>query len=92
MPRYKAIKPGYMNKVLCKPGGKHEIVQTDMPLKPVPSWLQEIPEETAAQKKKRIAAEKKAGKEAEKKAEQDKNDTDSVTFIEPSGTDIVETL
>jgi len=61
--------------------GKRNVVITDKPLKPVPSWLEKIEDETAAAKKKRVAAEKKQAKADAAKAEQDKEDIDDVTFI-----------
>lgn len=93
MPRYKVLKKGFINDTMHKPGHpKHGYVYTDKPLKPVPSWLKLIKEETPAQKKKREAAEEKAEVEAAKKAEQDKIDKDSVTFTEDPKQSQVETL
>jgi len=81
MPRYKVKEKGFYNSKTYDPNGKRPFLYTDKPLKPVPSWLEPMKAETAAQKKKRLAAEKKAAKEAEKKAKSDQKDIDDLTFM-----------
>ncbi len=65
MPSYRATESGFYGGALYAPNSKREIVTTDRPLKPVPSWLKLIEEtkETAAERKAREAAEAKALKE-----------------------------
>jgi len=81
MPKYKVIEEGFYNGKIYKPDGKRSFLHTDKPLKPVPSWVEVMKAETAAQKKKRVAAEKKADAAAKKKAESDKKDVDDLTFM-----------
>lgn len=77
MPRYKVIAPGFINKTLHKPGHpRHGFVVTDKPLKPVPSWLEKVKEETARQKSDREGA----AKDAIQKAADDKKDVASIDF------------
>lgn len=94
MPRYKVTAVGFFDGILRKPGGRSHrgVVTTDKALKPVPTWLSLMEEETAAQKKKRVAAEVKEAKNNAEKALEDKVDIDAVTFIEPSPGADVETL
>ena len=88
MPRYKVLKEGFMNNTLCKPGHpRHGFVNTDKPLKPVPSWLEPVKAETAAQKK---AREKQAEADAEQVAE-DKKGIAGASFMNNPG-EKVETL
>lgn len=82
MPSYKAKEDGFFNGQLYGPGRKRTTVITDKPLKPVPTWLEEVKGETAAEAKARRIAEKKVAEEAKKKAASDKVEIDSVTFIE----------
>lgn len=62
MPSYQVLEKGFMYGRLYDPKGKRRVLQSDMPLNPVPDWLKPITEvtETAAEKKARLAAEKKA--------------------------------
>lgn len=92
MPRYKVLEPGFYNKVYHTPGHpRHGVVHTAEPLKPVPSWLEEMKPETPAAAKRR-AKKIKEDKEAEAaKAEEDRVARDAMTFVEsPKST--VETL
>jgi len=67
MPRYKVIRPGYINDVYHTPGHpRHGHVVTDKPLKPVPSWLQPVKGETAKQRATRLKAAEKAAEEVAK--------------------------
>jgi len=79
MPSYRATEPGFFGGALYAPDSKREIVTTDKPLKPVPSWLKLIDEttETAKERKAREAAEAAALKQ-QKAA--DKQSTDAVDF------------
>jgi hypothetical protein len=52
MPSYKVKEKGFFGGVLREPGGKHDPVVTSKPLKPVPSWLEEIKSTPAQQRKK----------------------------------------
>lgn len=92
MPRYKATQTGYMHGRLYGPNTKRAIVHTDKPLKPVPSWLTLIEEETPTQRKKREQEEAKMSKEQAAKAEKDRKDIDAVTFTEAPARSGVETL
>lgn len=78
MPSYKVLQPGFFDGVLHKPGHpRHGVVNTEKPLKPVPTWLEPIKAESAAAKKKRAAAAKKA---ADDKAAADK-DIENASFL-----------
>ena len=93
MPRYRVLSPGFFDDVYRTPSRPNGgVLNTDKILKPVPSWLEKISEETATQKKTRLAAEKKEGQANKDKAEQDKVDIDSVTFLESEPGSTVETL
>lgn len=92
MPSYKVIKPCFIDGKTYAPGGKRDVYHADKPFKKVPSSLEPIKGETAAEAKKRKAAEKKAAEAAEKKAAEDKKDIDAVTFTEPPSPAVVETL
>lgn len=91
MPRYKVLQPGFINGVMHSPGHPRKgVVHTDMPLKPVPSWLKLMVKETPSQKKSRMGKESAKMKVDSERAAQDKVDIDAVTFTEsPNG---VETL
>lgn len=91
MPSYKVTSVGFMFGRLYDPNGKRKILHADKPLKPVPSWLEPIKEETSAQRKKRVAAEKKTKADAAESQKQKQTEVDSVNFIEPTGSK-VETL
>lgn len=66
MPQYLAKQKGFMNSVLYGPGTRRPIVVTDAPLKPVPSWLEPIKEESKA------AAKQSEADKAVAKAKKDK--------------------
>jgi len=91
MPSYRATEPGFFGGALYAPDSKREIVTTEKPLKPVPSWLKPIGEtkETAAERKAREAAEAAALKA--KKAEDEKAAKD-VDFTNGANGSKVETL
>lgn len=93
MPRYKVTARGFMGSIFYEPGHPRKgVVITDKPLKLVPSWLELMEEETAAQKKSRKKAEAGKTKADAEKTEQDKVDIDSVTFTESEPGANVETL
>lgn len=83
MPSYKVLKDGFFHGRLYTPDGKRNVLHTDEPFPKgkLPKWLEAIPEETAAEKKKRLAAEKKASAAEKKKAEDDKKDIESASFL-----------
>lgn len=83
MPKYQVTGKGFYEGKVYDPIGKRRVLNTDKPLKPVPSWLKLIKQkaETAAEKKKRLAAEKKTEAEAKEKAEQDQKDIDDASFL-----------
>jgi len=77
MPRYKVLSPGFYDGRLYDPEGKRPVLYTDKPFtkaNPMPSWLGNMPEESATAKKARIAAEKKQATADAKKTEQDEQD------------------
>jgi hypothetical protein len=91
MPRYEVLKPGFMHGKLYKPEHpRNNVVNSDMPLKPIPSWLKLIKDETSSQKKARKAKEASQDKASAEKAKEDKIDIDSVIY--PSESSGVETL
>lgn len=99
MPSYKVIAPGFDGK-LYSPTGKRNVLHRDKPFpmedkkEQVPSWLERVKEESAAQKKKREAAEKKAAEAAAQKTEDDQKEIADASFMgdgEQSGSN-VETL
>ena len=76
-----------MNGTLHKPDHfRHGHVITDKPLKPVPSWLKLVKEETAAQKNSR----KKAKADDVRKVAEDKKEIDGASFMSKPGE--IETL
>lgn len=87
MPSYKVIEKGFYGGRIYDPNGKRRVLHTDKPFpkknnkEQVPSWLELIKSETAAEKKKREAAEKKAAKAAADKAEQDQKDIADASFM-----------
>ena len=60
MPSYKVVAPGFIHGRIYKPNGKRKVVHTDKPfplknkVEQVPSWLEAMEEETAAQRKARL--------------------------------------
>lgn len=100
MPSYKVLKQGFFNGRLYDPEGKRPVLHTDKPFpkkgnkEQVPTWLEPMKTETAAQKKKREAAEKKAADAAAQKTEDDQKEIADASFMgdgEQSGSN-VETL
>lgn len=91
MPRYRATQKGFINGRLYGPGTKRPTVHTDMPLDPVPTWLEPLEAESPdeeKQRKRRESAQKRAATKAKK--EQD-NLEQGVSFVSgPAAT--VETL
>ncbi len=84
MPQYKVIAPGFYEGKMYSPEGKRRVLHTDMPFNkknPIPSWVEEMKSETAAQKKKREAAERKAAGADAEKAEQDEKDIADASFM-----------
>ena len=87
MPSYKVIKKGFYNGTIYDPNGKRRVLHTEKPFpskdkkEQVPSWLEAIKAETAAQAKARKAAETKATNAAKKKAEDDQKDIDNASFL-----------
>lgn len=83
MPSYKVIKPGFFNSEYYHPEGKRNILHTDKPFskKEMPSWLVEMPKESAAMKKKR--EEQEASRKAAdiEKAKQDQKDISDASFL-----------
>lgn len=53
MPRYKVTQPGFYGGIFRTPGGKHDPVVTAAPIsaKKLPSWLEEIKEDSSPAKK-----------------------------------------
>lgn len=96
MPTYKVIAPGFHNGKMYSPEGKRRVLHTDKPFKKneMPSWLSEMPKESAAVRKKREEQEASAAAAAAEKAEQDQRDIEDASFMgegEQSG-GAVETL
>lgn len=88
MPSYKVIEQGFFNGELYKPNGKRSVLHTDEEFpkgkdkkEQVPSWLERIKDETAAEKKKRVATEKKDAVAAKKKAADDQKDISDASFM-----------
>ena len=100
MPSYKVVAPGFIHGRIYKPNGKRKVVHTDKPfplknkVEQVPSWLEAMEEETAAQRKARLTAETKATNAAKKKAADDAKDIAGASFLDdaPSDSGTVETL
>lgn len=98
MPSYKVLKQGFFAGKLYDPNGKRTMVHTDEPFpmkdkkEQVPSWLEAVEQETAAQKKKRVASEAKAAKAAKEKAKSDVQDIGEASFLGEGESSNVETL
>lgn len=84
MPSYKVKSSGFYNGTFYSPNGKRSVLIVDKPFKKgeVPSWLEPIKSETAAQAKSRKAAAAKQAETDKKDAEAKKKAVDSVTFAE----------
>lgn len=83
MPSYKVIAPGYFNGHIYDPKGKRPVLHTDTPFKKkeMPSWLAEMPEESAAVRKKREAQEASAAAAAAEQVEQGQKDIQDASFM-----------
>ena len=87
MPSYKVLSPGFINGRLYDPDGKRPVLHADQPFpkkggkEQVPSWLEAIQSETAAEAKKRKTAETKAAKAAAEKSAEDKKDIAEASFM-----------
>lgn len=99
MPSYKVLEPGFIDGRLYDPNGKRPVYHADKPFpkkgkeEQVPSWLEPIKAETAAQKKKREAAEKKATKAATEQKAADDSEVAGASFLaEGDASPAVETL
>lgn len=95
MPRYKVIAPGFYEKRLYSPEGKRKFLDTPKPFtkkNPMPSWLAEMPKESAAVKKKREAQEVSQQAAAADKAEQDDGDMQEASFLGEGESSVVETI
>jgi hypothetical protein len=55
MPNYNVVAKGFMHGRLYDPQGKRRTLNTDMPLKPIPSWLELATEVKAARSVKPVA-------------------------------------
>lgn len=77
MPRYKVIAPGFYNDLFYSPEGKRPYLNTAKPFtkkNPMPSWLTDMPKESAGLKAKREAYEKAQADLNAAKAEADAED------------------
>lgn len=105
MPQYKVLKQGFYNGKLYDPNGKRPVLDTDKPFtkkNPMPSWLGEMPKESAEVKKAREAAEKaaalleaaknKESKEELAKASSEGNGNETSFLTPDESSDTVETL
>lgn len=100
MPRYKVKAPGFWDGKMYSPTGKRQIVHTDKPFpkskktkeEDVPAWLELMPEESPAQRKKREEAEAAAKKAAEDKAQDDRKDIENASFLGEGESANIETL
>lgn len=100
MPRYKVKKPGFWEGRTYSPTGKRSVVHTDKPFpqdkktkkEAVPSWMERLPEESAADAKKRKAAEAKAQKAAKTKAQDDREEIENFHTLGDGESATIETL
>lgn len=87
MPSYKVLKPGFFGGRLYDPEGKRRVLHTDkkFPMKgkveQVPTWLEAIKTETAAQKASREASDLKAAEAAALKNEADQKEIADASFM-----------
>lgn len=84
MPQYKVNAPGFYDSKLYDPEGKRPVLYVDKPFtkkNPMPSWVSEMPKESAGLKKKREALEKAQVNLDAEKAEQDKEDIADASFM-----------
>tara|TARA_R110000787_G_C13443394_1_gene446757 strand:- start:37609 stop:37890 length:282 start_codon:yes stop_codon:yes gene_type:complete len=83
MVRYKVVETCFIKGTYRKPGGKHDVVHFEAPLKDVPSCLERMKDETPAEQKARAKTVKKTAKEAAEKKASDQKDIAEVTFVDP---------
>lgn len=96
MPSYKVLETGFFDGRQYSPEGKRPVLHTDKSFpkgrnkkEQVPSWLERIKDETAAQKGDR----NKSSDVAVKKAEDDQKEIDNASFLgEGEKSSTVETL
>ena len=83
MPQYKVTAPGFHDGKYYHPEGKRRVLTTDKPYKKkeMPSWLTDMPKESAAVKVKREAQEASQTAADAEKAEQDEKDIDKASFM-----------
>ena len=93
MPSYKVKAPGFYNGKFYHPEGKRPVLHTDKPFpkKSMPSWLSDMPKESAAVKAKREAQAISQDAADQKKAKQDQKDVEDLSFL-GEGESAVETL
>jgi len=97
MPSYKVIAPGFYDSKLYDPEGKRKVLTVDKPFnkKNKPSWVGDMPKESAAVKKKREAQEASQQAAAADKAEQDGKDIAEASFLgegESAADNVIETI
>lgn len=91
MPSYKVLQPGFFGGKSYTPRGKRKVLHTDKPFpkiksgkgkgkEDVPSWLERMDDETAEQKKARLAKEKDQAAADKEKLEQDETEKNIVNF------------
>lgn len=87
MPQYRAKAPGFMFGRQYGPGTKREVVTTDKPLKPVPSWLEPIKhkstEDEQAAIQEQAEQERAEQEQAEQKQAEARKQESQVTFTDP---------
>lgn len=83
MPQYKVVAPGFFGGKMYDPNGKRNVLFVDKPFKKgkLPSWLAEMPKESAAVKKKREEQEASQAAAAAEKAAQDEQDIENASFL-----------
>ena len=94
MPSYKVKAPGFFNAKFYDPNGKRPVLHTDKPFtkkNPMPSWVSDMPKESAAVKAKREAQAASQDAADKQKAEQDQKDVEDLSFL-GAGETAVETL
>lgn len=83
MPRYKVKAPGFFGGKMYHPEGKRPILHVDKPFteKDMPSWVEEMPDETAEETEARLQREAAEADAAKEKNDQDQQDIDDMTFL-----------
>lgn len=92
MPRYKVTSPRFHDGVFYAPGTKHSIITRDKPFPKDTKGVVKLNEETAGQRKKRLAAEAKAKKEAAEAQKEKQQVSESGMAAPPAPSSAVETL